>query len=309
MKYYATIKVDQAKAEEIKDYYHADVISDDNLPYEYFLVNKNNMQIHAYHNRKEIYTITFSGTTLAVKEEASQFSNNITIKEYDDKVIKEDKDKNKWEDLSSQIGSDEVGKGEFFGPLVVAASYVKDSDIEYLRSLGVDDSKKLTDTKILEIGPKLKKKIPNYITVISAGKLSDYEESGMKTNKFLALVHNLTHKGLIEKYKLSDSTIIYIDQFDNENNYKKNVGKDIVSNPLYFRTQGETYYPSVAVSSIIARYTFLLEFEKIEKELGMEIPKGSSATVDKVYAQLKKKFKQEILDKYVKRFFRNYSKD
>ena len=51
------------------------------------------------------------------------------------------------------IGSDEVGTGDYFGPIVVTASYVNKSDITFLEELGVKDSKKLTDKKIIKITP------------------------------------------------------------------------------------------------------------------------------------------------------------
>lgn len=302
---YITIKVDQAKAEEIKDFYHATEIKD--KQYEYFLTKKNQVTIHAFMNRKEIYSIVFSGENEAeVKEEASFFSKNYTIKNVSTITKEKDAYYQGWEDLNSQIGSDEVGVGDFFGPLIVTASYVSKEDIDYLEKLKVNDSKKMNDEYIMEIGPKLKAKIKNFVIMVSSDKISKLEETGMKMHKIMAKIHNLTHKDLIEKYGLSDNTIIYIDQFEREELYRKYVDEEIVSNPLYFRTKGESYYPSVAASSVIARYVFLSQWKKMEQELGMVIPKGAGSEVDKVYGILKKKYPQEILDKYVKRHFRNY---
>lgn len=301
---YVSIKVDQAKAEEIKDFYKAEEIHD--KPYEYFLTSHNGTTIHAYKNRKEIYTIVFSGQEEA-KEEALLFSKNLTIKEIDE-TQKEEKDAyyQGWEDLSSQIGSDEVGVGDFFGPLIVTACYVDSKDIPFLEKLKINDSKKMNDSYILSIGPSVKRRIKSFIIMVSADKLSRLEESHFKLHKTMAKCHNLCQKGLIEKYDLPSETIVYVDQFEKEANYKKLVGEDLIDNPLYFRTKGESYYPSVAASSVIARYTFLKEWEKMEKHFNTVIPKGASATVDKVYSQLKKDYPKEDLDLYVKRFFRNY---
>ncbi len=302
---YAKIKVDQAKAEEIKDFYHATEIKDIKRPYEYFVARTNGVEIHAYKNRKEIYTIVFSGDKKAI-EEAEFFSDKITITETDSTQKKDKKYFENWDDLSAQIGSDEVGVGDFFGPLIVVSSYVDENDIEFLEALKINDSKKMTDDYILEIGSKLKRKIKNYVMMLSANKLSELVENHFNIHKIMAKCHNYAQEGLKNKYDLSDDLIVYIDQFENEDNYKRLVGDELIANPLYFRTKGETYYPSVAVSSVIARYTFLLEWKKIEDKFKTKIPKGASASVDTVYHILKKRFPEEILNRYVKRYFRNY---
>ena len=76
---------------------------------------------------------------------------------------KDTKEKEK-KDLSvyykNAIGSDEVGTGDYFGPIVVTSAYVKKEDIDFLENLGVKDSKKLTDEKILKIVPEIIKRIP-----------------------------------------------------------------------------------------------------------------------------------------------------
>ncbi len=302
---YITIKVDQAKAEEIKDFYDAKEIKD--KPYEFFIAYKNGMTIHAYMNRKEIYSIVFSGENeQELIDEVSFFSKDFTIK--NPSTNKEIKDAyyQGWEDLNCQIGSDEVGVGDFFGPLIVSACYIENKDIEYLEKLKVNDSKKMNDEYIMEIGPKLKSRIKNYVFMVSSTKISSLEETGMKMHKIMAKVHNLAHKSLIEKYNIPSNTIVYIDQFEKEDLYKKYVGEELIENPLYFRTKGESYYPSVACSSVISRYVFLNQWKKMEEELKMIIPKGAGTEVDKVYGILKKKYPQEVLDKYVKKHFRNY---
>lgn len=305
---YAKIKVDQAKAEEIRDFYHATEISDDLHPYDYFAIVHDGVQIHAYRNRKEIYTIVFSGSHQA-KEEAQQFSENVSVQDIADKPAKEkDPYFSRWDDLSSQIGSDEVGVGDFFGPLVVAASYVTGKDISYLESLRVNDSKKMTDDYILSIGAELKRRIKNYVILVSPEKLSVLTAHDFSIHKTMAKCHNLAQIGVKEKYGLSDDILCYIDQFEPEPRYRALVGADIITNPLYFRTKGETYYPSVAVASVIARYTFLKEWMVMEKKLGTTIPKGANATVDMVYGRLVNQLGHPVVDPYVKRFFRNFQR-
>ena len=69
----------------------------------------------------------------------------------------------------STIGSDEVGTGDYFGPIVVTATYVSKEMIPVLTELGVRDSKKLNDDKIREIAPKIMRQIP-YVTYILDNK-------------------------------------------------------------------------------------------------------------------------------------------
>lgn len=306
---YLTFKTDLAKASEIKDFFNATEICDDKHPYDFFDVEYQKVHIHAYKNKKEIYTITFSGKGNEVKELAHNFTKEYTIKEYDDEKPVLSKNKSEgWEDFNYQIGSDEVGKGDFFGPLVVVASYVDSKDIEFLKQLKIDDSKKMNDDYILEIGATLKRRIKNYVVCISADKVSSLYEKKFNMDKILSLCHNLAQKGLLEKYNLPEHIIVYIDQFLGEDNYRKYVSDDIIKNPLYFRTKAESYYPSVAASSVIARYTFLKEWKNMEEKFQVTIPKGASAYVDTIFGQLKNKYGIEALNPYVKRFFNNYKK-
>ena len=306
---YCSIKVDLAKASEIKDFYQAEEIIDEKHPYDYFFVNKEGVAIHGYRNKKEIYTIIFSGEGERPFEMASLFSDHVTRKDMEVKEKQEKVNiKEGWEDFHAQIGSDEVGKGDFFGPLIVVAAFVEQRDIPYLEKMRINDSKKMKDDYILSIGAQLKRRMKSYIVMVTPEKLSTLYENHFNMDKTLSLCHNHAHIGLMKKYNIPDFVITYVDQFTPEKDYRKQVGDDIIANPLYFRVQGETYYPSVAVASVIARYTFLKEWEKMENELGCKIPKGASALVDKVYNRLRNLHGEEVMKRYVKTFFANYKK-
>ncbi len=307
--YYAKFKADQAKAEEVKDFYHATEINNDATPYEYFLTKKNGVIIHAFKNKKEIYTIVFSSEDEKCVEEANLFSQNVSVTETATKEKEEPMDYfQNWEDLHSQIGSDEVGVGDFFGPLIVTSCYVDKNDIEFLQKYEINDSKKMKDPYIYTIGPTIKRRIKNYVVMVSPKKLSLLAENHFNIHKVMAKCHNFAQKGLIEKYHLSSNIITYIDQFTKEEDYRKLVGNELIDNPLCFRTKGESYYPSVAVSSVIARYTFLKEWKGMEEDLGCTIPKGASAQADKIYHELIHQKGKDKVDAYVKRFFSNYEK-
>ena len=76
---------------------------------------------------------------------------------------------------------------------------------------------------------------------------------------------------------------------------------------ISFKTKGESLFPSVALASVIARYSFLLEKEKLEKKYGLEFPCGAGKKVDEFKKILLGKVGQEEYDKLVKKNFKNYS--
>ena len=83
----------------------------------------------------------------------------------------------------STIGSDEVGTGDYFGPIVVTAAFVKKSDIEFLKNLGCTDSKKLTDEKILKIAPEITKKIKYKSIILNNSEYNQKYGVGYNINK------------------------------------------------------------------------------------------------------------------------------
>lgn len=285
---------------EIKDFYNAEFINQVNRPYDVFDVTTyDNVRIQAYKS-KDLYTILFTGEKNIVKDEV-----NIFFKQASPIIKNKYAALGEWEDNSTQIGSDEVGVGDFFLGFYVVASLLDNEDIKYIDSLGVRDSKKITDSKIEEIGPLLLKKIKKHAICISPNKLQEYKDKNLSTHVILAKAHNFCHQELIKKYHVSNSVPIYIDQFEQEKNYLK-YSSTTITNPIIFKTKGESYYPSIATSSVIARYLFLEDWKKMNEYFNVEIPKGASASVDKIYKQLIKTYGQEKVDPYVKRFFRNY---
>lgn len=298
---YYKFKVDESKMLEIKDFYNAAFINQANRPYDVFEVTTfNNVSIKCYKSKSQ-YTILFSGKIdQEVKDEVLLFFKQANpIQKNKLTALGE------WEDNSTQIGSDEVGVGDFFLGFYVVATYLNNDDIKFIDSLGVQDSKKLTDSKIEEIGPLLLEKIKKHAICISPNKLQEYKNKNLSTHVILAKAHNFCHQELLKKYHINNSIPIYVDQFEQEKIYLK-YSATTITNPIIFKTKGESYYPSIATSSVIARYLFLEDWKKMNQHFNVEIPKGASSLVDKVYKQLIKTYGQEEVDPYVKRFFRNY---
>lgn len=206
---------------------------------------------------------------------------------------------------STTIGSDEVGTGDYFGPIVVTGSFVKKEDIPFLQELGITDSKKMTDEKILEVVPILIKKIP-YSTFILNNKEYNTWSKSMNMNKIKAVLHNKVLTDLTNKYK---SDYIIVDEFAKDYlyyNYLKDVPK-VVRN-ITFLTKGETKSLSVACASVISRFIFLKEMNKLSNEIGILLPKGASSSVDNIAKKIIDKYGFDKLNDIAKLNFKNTDK-
>ena len=208
----------------------------------------------------------------------------------------------------SSVGSDEVGTGDYFGPLVVTASYVAKSEFTWLEELGVRDSKKLTDEKIIQIAPQLIKKIPHTTIVLSNKEYNSYHSTDINMNKIKAILHNKCLLSVIKKDNVKYEKIV-IDQFEPEKNYYQHLSQvpEKVTN-ITFITKAEDQCLSVAASSIISRYIFLKEMKQLGEKLGIILPLGASNLVDEVGANLVKKHGKKILEDIAKMSFKNTEK-
>lgn len=181
----------------------------------------------------------------------------------------------------STIGSDEVGTGDYFGPIVVTATLVSTDNFDFLEELGVRDSKKLTDQKIKEIAPRIIEKIPHTTYIMDNKTYNEAQEKNNNMNKIKAVLHNKVIFSLVQK-KYSYAKIV-IDQFCPENtyyNYLKDY--DNIIKHITFMTKAEDKVLSVAAASIISRYIFLREMDKLSDSVHQVLPKGAGAEVDKV---------------------------
>lgn len=206
---------------------------------------------------------------------------------------------------ATTIGSDEVGTGDYFGPIVVAASYVEKENIPFLEELGVKDSKKLTDEKILEIVPKIIKKIPYECIILSNKEYNENYTNDMNMNKVKAILHNKVLKKMLEKYK---SEYVVVDQFAQPfvyYNYLK--GINYVKN-ITFMTKAEDKCLSVACSSLISRYVFLKQFDKLGESIDTFLIKGANDKVDELGAKIVKKYGFDKLKDIAKLNFKNTEK-
>jgi ribonuclease HIII len=233
--------------------------------------------------------------------------NNRNIDIYDNSKAKDKKEQKQFYNIST-IGSDEVGTGDYFGPIVVTATYVSKENIPYLTELGVRDSKKLTDDKIKEIAPVLMKKIP-YVTFIMDNKsYNSLSNENQNMNKIKAVLHNKVLVNLIKKDNYNYEKIV-IDQFVYPKKFYEHINgaKEKITN-VTFITKAEDQVMSVGAASIISRYIFLGKMKEMNKKLGILIPLGAGANVDETAKEVLKKYGIETLKEVVKFNFKNTDK-
>ena len=209
--------------------------------------------------------------------------------------------------LYPQAGSDEVGTGDYFGPVVVCACIVNAKDVDFLTQLGVNDSKMITDEVILKIAPKLIQQLPYSLLVLDNAKYNEiHPHNNMVAIK--AKLHNQAYAHLRRKAN-GLPTLCIVDQFAVKNTYYKYLqGQAEIVEGLHFETKAEHKYLAVAAASVIARYAFLKKMEEMNQKFGMTFEKGASHIVDQCGVQFVKKHGQNALYEVAKIHFKNTNK-
>lgn len=210
----------------------------------------------------------------------------------------------------SVIGSDEVGTGDYFGPITVVAAYVRKQDLELLKELGVQDSKNLKDDKIIAIAKQLVEFVPYSLLTLHNQKYNQMQGSGMSQGKLKALLHNQAIGHVLNKIAPEQPEAILIDQFAKEEIYYSYLKgqRNLVKDKVYFSTKAEGIHLAVAAASMIARYAFVKHFEKLSEKAGFTLPKGAGSQVDVAAARLIKSKGIECLPEFVKLHFANTEK-
>lgn len=211
---------------------------------------------------------------------------------------------------TTAVGSDEVGTGDFFGPIVVTAAYVRKEQFSFLCELGVRDSKKLTDEKIMRIAPQIMEQIPHVTRVLSNPEYNEMRAREINMNQIKALLHNECLFRLLRDQKVEPITVV-VDQFEPPAAYYKHIaGEANKVEDICFMTKAEDKCLAVACGSIISRYTFLIEMKKLGEAYGIleEIPFGAGVGVDAFGAELVREHGEEILTKVAKMNFANVEK-
>lgn len=288
------IKVSDETKEKMIEYYK-EMKKDKEIPYTVFQAQDGDTTVTMYTSGK----VMFQGTSSDVdanmwREIDGQKSEEVEKKDKRDSLLMNE----------SSVGSDEVGTGDYFGPIVVSASYVEKKDIAWLESLGIRDSKKILDDKIKEIAPKIIKKVKYRSLVINNSQYNQlHAENNM--NKLKAVLHNKVLWSLINEEKIN-SKLIVVDEFAKEERYYSYIKESPnIQRGITFMTKAEDKNMAVACASIISRYLFLREFDKLSDNLGIPLPKGAGPQVDAIGKEVVEKYGKDKLKEVAKYNFNN----
>ena len=296
------IRVDNDTKKLMNEFYK-DMKRDKTPPYAVFQADTGDTIVTLYESGKDMFQGVSADIEAGMWESIRKDKDNIDyFMDTKDTKIKKEEQVDIPSDIAS-VGSDEVGTGDYYGPIVVTASFVSKDNIPFLTELGVRDSKKLSDEQILKIVPKIIKKIPYKTIMLSNKEYNDNYGKDMNMNKIKAVLHN---KVLTEMVKDNDYDYIVVDQFEPEKSYYNHLSD--VPNPLKgitFITKAEDKCLSVAVSSLISRYIFIKEMDKLGDKYGIFLPKGANYYVEDVGIKLVNKYGEKILHDIAKLNFSN----
>ncbi len=205
-------------------------------------------------------------------------------------------------DLSalSRIGIDESGKGDYFGPLVIAAAFVTPVIQQDLVLMQVRDSKKLSDARVAEMDPHIRRLCPHSIVAIGPLRYNELYAKIKNLNRLLAWGHARALENLLQQV---DCNLAIADQFGDERlilDALQEQGKQI---QLVQRTKAESDV-AVAAASILARAEFLQRLHRLSQELNTMLPKGASPAVELAGRMVIKKFGQGRLNAVAKLHFK-----
>lgn len=276
-------------------------------PYAIFQAQEEDTIITLYNSGKVMFQGISADIDANIWIDQERHLNNRIIDINPKKETKNNKEKNNFLNYAT-IGSDEVGTGDFFGPIVVTASYVSQENIEYLTKLKVRDSKKISDETILKIGPEIIKNIPHVTFILDNLSFNKYTKKGYNMNKIKAILHNKVLVEMIKKEQGKYEKVI-VDQFVYPKKYYEHIleAKEKATN-ITFMTHAEDKCLSVAASAIISRYIFLRQINQISQDLNIEIPKGAGEKVDKVGLKICQEKGIDFLTNIAKTNFKNLDK-
>jgi ribonuclease HIII len=178
-------------------------------------------------------------------------------------------------------GSDESGKGDYFGPLAVAAVVVRPGEEKILRDAGVRDSKEMADSTILRAAVTVRK-LPHAVRVLTPPEYNARHDAEKNVALFLATLHAEAIAGAL---RAATATRVVIDQFTFAERLEEALARAGVKLPVEIRPRAEDN-PAVAAASVLARAEFLLGLKELGTENGVELPKGAGPPVEAMARRL-----------------------
>ena len=208
------------------------------------------------------------------------------------------------------VGSDESGKGDFFGPLVVAAVLVDSHIARDLIAIGVKDCKVLTDKEILRLAPIIKEIAPINVVLALKPEMYNYRYEQLRLEK-KNLNHLLAngHVSAIRKavQQRPECSYALVDQFSVHSGIKEALEKEFADLIVVEQKRAEADL-AVAAASVLARERFLMVMDELSILAGRKLAKGGGELATTQAKEMKEEFGLNILEKLVKKHFSNYKK-
>jgi len=265
--------------EEFKNKYF-EYLKDNPNPYILYFFKGNGFSVSIFKSNK----VVFQGSDLSL------FKDYLDIDEFDSIEY----------DNFNTIGADEVGTGDSFGGVVCCSCYVKKENVSELKELGIKDSKKLTDEKILNITPSLINKFKHKVIILEPIRYNELTDK-FNMNEIKAIMHNSNFNELVKEVEYDYAVL---DEFCSKDNYFSYLKKDVFKN-VTFEMKGESKSIAVALASIFARYYFLKQIESLNNKYSINLPKGSSFEAIN-YIKYIKDEKPDILKYIAKMNFKSF---
>ena len=210
------------------------------------------------------------------------------------------------------IGCDETGVGDYLTPLVAAAVFVPKQNIEKFEKIGIKDSKKLSNHKIINLFEKIKPMIKSSIRYFSQEEYNHLNKE-YNANELKMILHLKAINAL--ETRIKDVDFILLDAFSNDSSlekYKKKlIERKIVKklkNNIFYKTNAENEHISVAAASIVARSYFIKLMEEQNKKWNMKFLLGTNQNVENLAREFVKKHGKENLNKVAKISFKTTKK-
>ena len=192
------------------------------------------------------------------------------------------------------IGTDEAGKGDYFGPLVVAAVYVDADCRETLVDLGIADGKTLSNRRVRDLAELMRTRYERHIVVVERmpnaynSLYNEFRRRGQNLNHFLAslhaeAIHTLAtrigvRRALVDKFSKDD--LITQQLHHRRNSGPRSISSSAPSVMKIIQVPKAERDIAVAAASIIARDAFLSGMETLSEEYGICLPRGSYQVIE-----------------------------
>ena len=299
-----TLTVSQSVLEKMYKHYSNNIIKIPN--HTLFQAKTSNCTITAYLSKK----VVFQGSNPTL--EASKWQANLNANS--SSTIKKSMTNSLPSNIArlTAVGCDEVGTGDYFGPLVVCCAYVTEDQIEMLLRIGIRDSKDYKDPEICRLAEQIRSIVPHEVLILPNVKYNEFVDRGMNANSIKAYLHN---QALLKLTKKLDEVPKYLimDEFVNERKYFEYLTQlpkkpSIVKENLHFVQKGESVHVAVAAASILARESFVRYMNLVSKDINFHLPKGAGGIVDQAGRQLVQLQGEDVLKKLSKWHFANTKK-